>query len=396
MRTMFCLTLTVVLGLIVMPQGAAVDGRTITIEAAEHVSLFVPIMIPLDQPPPEGRISIVHPATGNTYPATFDDGVLTFVPERLEAAIEHSFEVEVTENDMPMGVQLIKVDGDEAIEVRIRNEHFTTYNYSEEHRIPCLWPMYAENGVTITRNWPLGEDEPVSSTDHRHHVSFWTAFGDVNGHDMWHGTPIVAQNVEYGSGDAYGWMRAKNQWMDGDGNPVVDETREYRFYNTPASGRLFDHTVTFTATYGDVTFGDDKEGMVAFRIRPEIQGNHAGVLTNTAGEQGEGNVYGTPMPWMDYSGPIEGVGTRGIALFSHPNNMRLPNWHVRDYGLVGANPFATRNVGGMDEDGSVTLAEGNSLTFQFRVFVHSGDVEEALVADRYADYATPPEAAWSE
>ncbi len=272
-------------------------------------------------------------------------------------------------------------------EVYIRGEHFTTYQFGEDARIPHLWPMHAEDGVAITRNYPMGEDEPVESTDHPHHVSFWTAFGDVNGYDHWHSEPIVTQNVEAESGDDSGWIRAENVWPDGDGEPIVDETREYRFYDTPAHGRIFDHTVTFTASYGDVTFGDDKEGMVAFRIRPEIQGNEAGVLTNFEGEQGEGNVYGTPGPWMDYSGPIEDVGYRGIALFSHPSNFREPAWHVRDYGLVGSNPFALSDVAGLDEDGTYVLEEGESLTFIFRAYVHSGDVEQADVAGQYEAFA---------
>ena len=287
----------------------------------------------------------------------------------------------------------IDLDMDEQrAEVYIRGEHFTTYQFGDDSRIPHLWPMYAEDGVTITRNFPMGEDEPVESTDHEHHKSFWTAFGDVNGYDHWHGEPIVTQNVEAESGDAYGSIRAENMWPDGDGEPIVDETRMYRFYDTPAHGRLFDHIVTFTASYGDVTFGDDKEGMVAFRIRPEIQGNEAGVLTNFEGEQTEDDVYGTPGPWMDYSGPIEDVGHRGIALFSHPSNFRDPAWHVRDYGLAAANPFALSDVAGLDEDGTYVLEEGESLTFIFRAYIHTGDAEAADVAGQYAAFAEAGEA----
>ncbi|MFP4172931.1 MAG: PmoA family protein [Candidatus Hydrogenedentota bacterium] len=291
-----------------------------------------------------------------------------------------------SENDPPHVNIDLDMDEQQA-EVHIRGEHFTTYQFGDDSRIPHLWPMHAEGGVTITRNYPLGEDEPVESTDHEHHHSFWTAFGDVNGHDHWHDLPIVTQNVEAESGDDSGWIRAENMWPDDEGDPIVDETREYRFYDTPAHGRIFDHTVTFTASYGDVSFGDYKEGMVAFRIRPEIQGDEAGVLTNFEGEQGEENIYGAPGPWIDYSGPIEGVGQRGIALFSHPSNFREPPWHVRDYGLAAANPFALSGVAGLDEDGTYVLEEGESLTFIFRAYIHSGDVEEADVAGQYEAFA---------
>lgn len=127
---------------------------------------------------------------------------------------------------------------------------------------------------------------------------------------------------------------------------------------------------------------------MAFRIRPEIQGNKSGILTNAEGKQGERDVYGLRSPWMDYSGPVEGAGVRGIAIFDHPGNFRHPTfWHVRDYGLAAANPFGMRSVAGMEEDGSYRLIEGESLTFVYRIYVHSGDVGEGKVAEMYREFA---------
>jgi len=284
-------------------------------------------------------------------------------------------------------IQLDKEAG--KAQVYIRGEHFTTYNFHENNRIPYLWPVYADGGITITRNWPMGEDDP-EITDHPHHQSLWTAFGDVNGSDHWHNEPIITESVEVQSEDDYGLIRAQGYWADEHGTPIVDEIREYRFYDSPASGRIFDHTITFIASNGDVTFGDDKEGMFAFRIRTEIQGNRAGVLTNSEGKQGESEVYGTPGPWMDYSGPIEGVGVRGIALFSHPGNIRLPAWHVRNYGLVGCNFFAMQDVAGLDEAGTYVLSEGDEITFHARFYIHNGDAEQAGVSEQYEEFARTP------
>jgi hypothetical protein len=289
--------------------------------------------------------------------------------------------------EKPKSVNIIKDDEEGRAQVWIRGEHFTTYNFGNGFRIPILWPVYAENGVTITRNFPMGEDIKEVRRDHRHHQSIWVAFGDVNGNDFWHHETIVTKSVDVTSGDSYGKIKAENVWINSQGEPVVDETRSYRFHDSPASARIFDHSVTFRATYGDVIFGDDKEGLIAFRIRPEIQGNQAGVLTNANGDQTQRNVYGTPVPWMDYSGYIEGVGQRGIALFSHPDNFRLPAWHVRDYGLAGCNFFAMKNVGGLEEEGTYVLSEGEELTIHVRFLIHSGDVHEADVAKHYEEYA---------
>ncbi len=287
--------------------------------------------------------------------------------------------------DEAAGVKL-KHDEDEGrVEVHVRGEHFTTYHYGKDARTPFLWPVLAEGGVGVTRNHPMGKDDPASA-DHPHQRSLYLVYGDVNGHDFWHRERIDTVDLETGDGDGYAWIRARNQWVARDGKVLVEEVQELRFHDTPASGRLIDFATTLKAPHGDVVFRDDKEGLLAFRIRPEIEGRRAGVLTNARGEQGERNVYGTPAPWMDYSGPIEGHGHRGIAVFDHPGNFRNGYWHVRDYGLAAINPFGRRQVGGRDEDGSYTLAEGESLTLRYRVYVHSGDVEEADVAGQYARF----------
>ncbi len=287
--------------------------------------------------------------------------------------------------DETAGVELKHDEEESHIEVHVRGEHFTTYHYGEDVRTPFLWPVLAEGGVGVTRNHPMGEDDPASA-DHPHHRSLYLVYGDVNGYDFWHRHPIKTADLETGEGDGYAWIRARNHWTTPEGEVLVDEIQELRFHDTPASGRLIDFISTLRAPHGDMVFGDDKEGLLAFRIRPEIEGRRAGVLTNARGEQGERNVYGTPAPWMDYSGPIDGYGHRGIAVFDHPDNFREGYWHVRDYGLAAINPFGRRQVGGL-EDGSYTLAEGESLTLRYRVYVHSGDVEEADVAGQYAQFA---------
>ncbi|MEX2382806.1 MAG: PmoA family protein [Opitutales bacterium] len=286
----------------------------------------------------------------------------------------------------PSGVTLDHDFEKGQVAVHVRGEHFTTFHYGEEVRTPILWPVHGEGGVTVTRNYPMGEDEPESS-DHPHHRSMHLTFGDVNGYDQWHSERIDTTSVETELNQDFAVIRAYNEWLDGDNEPLLKETHELRFYDSPASGRYFDVISTLEAAYEDITFGDDKEGLMAFRIRPEIQGNRAGVLTNAEGEQGEGNVYGTPSRWMDYSGPIEGYGHRGIALFDHPDNFRHPTaWHVRNYGLAAANPFGQSSVAGKD-DGSHLLPQGESMTFVYRLYIHSGDVEEAAVAHKYEDFA---------
>jgi hypothetical protein len=274
---------------------------------------------------------------------------------------------------------------------------------------PFLWPVNSAGGIGVTRDFPMEVgDTPRFARDHPHHKSFWSAYGEVNGVDLWaEGTNAgtqAADEVTFGSGDAYGWIRSKNTWRDKEGNLLVTETREYRFYATPEKGRLFDAQVTLSADHGEVRLTDTKEGgMVSARMRPELSYAKA-TITNAHGDTGEANTWGKPSPWCDFSGELEQGGWRGLAIFDHPTNFRHPSsWHVRNYGLMGANAFGYSyfnekdyNKGLIPENGDHTLAPGESLSFQYRIFVHSGDVAAAKVADRYSDYASPPQASWAE
>ncbi len=239
--------------------------------------------------------------------------------------------------------------------------------------------------------------------DHPHHTSFWTAYGDVNGTDCWLETADSgyqhAENVTWGSGGAYGWIRAENVWQDKDHNPVVAEEREYRFYASPPDARIFDVLVRFTARYGDVKFGDTKEGgLVSVRMHDGLrERGGSGTITTSAGAVGEGDAWGKPAAWCDYSGVLEGAGSVGLAILDHPANFRHPtSWHVRGYGLMGANCFGYSHFTQGKENGDYLLKSGETLAFTYRIYVHSGDVKESAVAERYLEFASPPRAAWDE
>ncbi len=79
----------------------------------------------------------------------------------------------------------------------------------------------------------------------------------------------------------------------------------------------------------------------------------------------------------------------GIAIFDNPKNLRHPTyWHTRHYGLLAANPFGLKEfTHDRHQEGSYTIAAGESLTLRYRVFIHHGDVHDAHVADAYAKYA---------
>lgn len=377
-----------------------VDGSHIQLEAGQHMRLQAPLELPFDGPGPDGRVRVLEGSTGKEYPATIRNGRFTFIPEGAMPETSHTYEVKVYETEVPEVVQIEKAPEANALEVRVFDKHVTTFHYNPEERKPYLWPVNAKGGVPVTRAWPMGEK--MLTDDHPHHRSLYTAHGDVNGADCWleredSGWQHV-KDVQWGSGDAYGWITAQIAWEDAERKPVVEEEREYRFYGTPAGVRLIDVRITFTAAHGDVVFGDTKEGgLLSVRVRDDITEEQGGVMLNSAGKEGTEACWGKPADWMDYSGAIEDGNVYGIAIFDHPDNPRHPTtWHARGYGLFTANCFGYSHFMGEGHNGDYTLPAGDSVTFQYRVYIHAGDAEKAAISDRYTDYALPPDATWLE
>ena len=403
MRSVIQLCLT--LALLCVMTAFAHDGQEISLVAGETSRQNVPISLTWDSESPDGVVTVLQRTTGNRYPATVRNGELVFITEGAVPGAEHLYVVEITEepDDYVPKVVIEARDEGAVLAVIIEDKHFTSFHVKHEFNKPFLWPVKGEGDISITRDWPMIESD--RATDHVHQTSMWTAHGEYDNGNTWHMGPGAGEqrinDISYGSGDAYGWIALELSWLDADGAPKFDETREYRFYASPVNARLMDTHIVLHMNHGSVTLRDTKEaGMKAVRMHPDISDN--AVITNAHGDVGESNLWGKPSPWCDYSANLE-VGWRGLAIFDHPDNPRHPtSWHVRNYGLMAANCFgyhdfkdAPHNEGLLPmEQGDMPLEAGETITFNYRVYVHSGDVEAAKVADRYADYATPPQVDW--
>jgi hypothetical protein len=243
---------------------------------------------------------------------------------------------------------------------------------------------------------------PGDSTDHVHHRSLWVAWGDVNGSDNWseekgHGRVVHREFEAVESGPVFARIASRNDWVDAAGRKLMEDRTEYRFYNVPPSFRLIDLTVAFHAGEGDVRFGDTKEGgIISVRMATPLEGTKSGLIRNSHGAVTEVETWGKRASWCDYSGVLQGHKV-GIALFDHPRNLRYPTyWHVRDYGLMTANPFGLSFFVDGSVDGSYVLGKGRDLTFRYRMLVHAGDADEGAVAGKYLDWVFPPTAATIE
>lgn len=326
---------------------------------------------------------------GNTWPVTVvgERGVLV----APTSSVKRSFALERSGDE---GVCITEMNDPKRLEVRVRGELFTAFHFGEELVKPYLWPLNAAGGVGVTRDWPMGD--AVTTKDHPHHVSFYTGYGDINDADFWEYTERKGYervtDVRFRGGAAYGVIEADLTWSNKDGTPVLDEHRVYTFYNTPEDSRLFDLHSTLIARHGNAKFDDTKEGgMAAVRVHDDLrERGGTGVVTTSEGAVGAGAAWGKPAAWCDYSGSLEGIGNVGITIMDHPASFRFPtHWHVRDYGLMGANAFGYSyfyRATDPDRNGYYLLEEGESISFQYRVYVHSGDVEEAQVPKQFEQF----------
>jgi hypothetical protein len=293
------------------------------------------------------------------------------------------------------GVQITEQDG--KLRIEIGGELFAEYHYKDVSR-PFLYPLLGPGGVPVTRNWPI-KDAESEEHDHPHHRSLWYAHGDINGHDFWSegasaGKTVHEEFTEIKSGKDVGVIKSKNKLVARDGTIVCTDERTLRVYNRKDE-RLFDFEITIHASHGDLTFGDTKEGTMAIRLTETMRlmpnkfnaGKPTGHIVNSEGVRDDA-TWGKRAKWVDYSGPVNGK-TVGVAIFDHPENQRHPTWwHVRDYGLFAANPFGIHEFEKKPAGaGNLKVPAGYSVTFRYRVYIHSGDEKEGKVAEHYEEYA---------
>ncbi|MCM8804986.1 MAG: PmoA family protein [Candidatus Omnitrophica bacterium] len=326
----------------------------------------------------------------------YEDGkeYLIFLPEEIEKSEEIEFKIEKIESSP----EIVKVVDDKngKVDVFINETLFTTYNYSPEYSRPFLNPVIGPSGKSIVRKSASpGNPEKF---DHIHHRGIWVAHGDVNGTDNWselegHGKTIHRRFINLISGPVFGLIHSLNDWIDNKGRKLLEEERIIKIYNLPSDNRIIDHTIILRATETEVIFKDTKEsGLLSIRVNPEMEGRNTGLIKNSYGGEGEKECWGKRAFWCDYSGQIEGIEC-GISVFDFPGNLRYPTyWHVRDYGLFSANFFGLSDFYGDKKiSGTYILPYGNELKLFYRIYIHSGNCEQAKVNEKYLNFLYPPE-----
>jgi len=293
--------------------------------------------------------------------------------------------------------------GTDPIDIYQGEDLVTSYHPGYEEGAPYFYPIIGPTGENLTRHFPMSEDYDDEERDHPHHRGLWFAHGSVNGYDFWHtrsgadlsgtkrgairhrgmnGVTISGQDLLF---------RVRSEWLaEGDEEKrLLSDRREFRL-SRHGDSLLLDASITLVADAGDVVFGDTKEGSFAIRVLPTLRAKGPVATARILNSEGDSDraAWGKRAKWVDYTGTDRGGSPVGIAIFDHPDNLNHPTWwHARDYGLFAANPFGQGSFERETEVGAgdFTLANGEELTFRYRVIFHPALEESEIEAlwERY-------------
>jgi hypothetical protein len=265
-----------------------------------------------------------------------------------------------------------------AVVIRAGVEPLATYVYGDPDILrPYFKDVFAPGGIQVTRHYPPREG--IDRMDHpTMHPGLFLAFGDLAGADFWR-NKATARHVEFIKPPAWengrGCFAVHNQYQAE--QATIDETCEYTFVVRP-DGFLILWDSTFQSTQSPFYFGDQEEMGLGVRVATPIAvtSQTGGRILDAEQRQGEKEIRGRTAAWCDYSGQVGGRFA-GIAIMPDPANFRPSWWHVRDYGLMVANPFARKALG-KGEPSKVVVQPGEPFRLRWVIFTHSSRVEESV------------------
>ena len=303
------------------------------------------------------------------------------------------------------GFSIVEKKDKKQVDILYNDKLMTAYCYYDSSRKHVLFPVNTVDGITITRSYPFkmiaGE-----RTDHPHHTGIWLNYESVNGLDFWNNSTAIAPEKR----DHYGTiihqkitdkkaninessLSANAIWVRPDNKVLLNEQTRFNF-SVKGNDFIIDRITTLTATDTTVVFKDVKDGMFAIRVARELElpskekssfvddkgnvttvppsGNDVtGMYYSSGGLKGD-SVWSSKGTWVMLTGKKDGKDIT-IGMFDHPANVGYPAyWHARGYGLFSVNPLGRKIFSNGKEELNFSLQPGQSVTFRYRIVVHSG------------------------
>ncbi len=285
---------------------------------------------------------------------------------------------------------------------------------------PSLVGVTTPGGRRITRRWPLTE-LAGGSMDHEHHVGIFFCVDGVNGTNFWNyyknsdGREPKIRHVRIDTiqrGHEYGVLETTSQWIDKHGDFLLEEDRTMLFTADPVDHLCSIDLVINLTAQREVIFEDIEEGVLGIRLNdylretergirpdkdapiPEASVKGTGRYFSSTGEQTAAGIWGKRHRWVALQGVL-GDGVAGLAVFDHPDSINHPTyWHVRDYGLMSANPLGQGDFQRQQRDRKnpvkplrLKLEKGQTAHFRFMVVLFDGVRREADIEQWYRQYA---------
>ena len=228
-------------------------------------------------------------------------------------------------------------------------------------------------GRSVTRSHPPA---PGDLDDHATmHPGIWIAFGDVSGNDYWR-LKAVVRHAGWGEPpsvvDGVVRLTARNEYLIAGRSDVLMEDTTHWTARPVADGWLLTAEARFVPRSDDAkaVFGDQEEMGLGVRAATAIaeRTGMGRTVRDSEGRETAAGVWGKSATWCDYAATTD-TNRFGFTIYPAADNFRPCWWHVRDTGLMVANPFGRKALtAGELSQVSISSAEPLTLRFAIRIY----------------------------
>ncbi len=421
MRTRLSISLSVVCLLVL--SCAALNARssvaaplaTFAVEAGEHTRVDTPVSAPLVGVPEAMsgvplRLEEVKGTQRMGVPAQIEAGATPklwwILGGTTSAGTTRVFELVKGEPAEAQAVKAVKTD--KVLDIVAGGKNVLQYNHAivpapqdmgrapEERRSlydrgGFIHPLWSPKGSVLT---------DIHPPDHIHHMGIWMPWTHTRYEgkmvDFWNvgdgtGTVRFVKYLSTTDGPVYGGFQSEQDHValkTSKGEQVIlKEVWDVRAYNVGGSDKgywLVDFKSTQRCVADEPLIQEEyRYGGFGYRATRQWKGANAAYLTSEGKTRVDGHA--TRARWCDNAGKIDGQW-EGVTFYSHPDNFGHPEpmrlWPEPD-NYIFFN-FCPSQLGEWE------MKPGVDHVFQYRWYVHEGQIVVADAERIWDDYANPP------
>ena len=374
----------------------AASSFQVTVAAADvdRVALLGAFPLPAGAPPSAG----LRDAAGRTYPLQNDGrGNVRFILPLQRAGETLTFTLAA---GSPAGENVTVSQARADLGISVLDRRTVVFQTDKEslprpdiepvyRRAGYLHPVLTPSGVIVTGDYPA---------NHPHHHGIWTSWSKVRfqgrATNFWQSAEQKGTTEFLGldrawNGPVYGGFVVRQQMFDFTTAPAVAAVNEtwvvtaYSVAGATAPARVVDLVITQAcATADPVVFPEHLYGGLGFRGRDEWNGPDNLTVLTSEGATTRAAANTSHVRWCYVGGAVEGGARAGIAILSHPDNVRAPE-AIRvhpDMPFVSFVPVQTDDL---------TIEPGKPHLSRYRFVVTDGPPDRALIQAHWNGFAHP-------